>query len=139
NDAGVTAALKPESANALKLAGSPEGQVLNRWLDLMMFDQQPLAPALSGLNLEYRIIQLYSRDGGKREAKISFNVGQGTQDLGFRNDVDILFDAEKAAAVKFHVLDETGSPTTAMFVIRDKAGRVYPSQVKRLAPDFAFH
>ena len=24
-----------------------------------------------------------------REAKISFDVGQGTQDLGFRSDVDI--------------------------------------------------
>jgi hypothetical protein len=32
-----------------------------------------------------------------------------------------------------------GQPTTAAFVIRDKQGRVYPSQSKRLAPDFAFH
>src|SRR5262249_46448449 len=30
-------------------------------------------------------------------------------------------------------------PTTASFTIRDAAGRVYPSQAKRLAPDFAFH
>ena len=32
-----------------------------------------------------------------------------------------------------------GKPTTASFVIHDSLGRVYPSQVKRLAPDFAFH
>ena len=43
----------------------------NRWLDLQMFDQQPLLPKLSGLNLEYRIIQLYSRDAGQREAALS--------------------------------------------------------------------
>src|SRR5438046_8657027 len=26
-----------------------------------------------------------------------------------------------------------------MFIIRDNQGRIYPSQAKRLAPDFAFH
>src|SRR5439155_4382621 len=80
NDAGVTAPLKAESPSAQRLAGSTEGQVADRWLDLMMFDQQPLQPALSGLKLEYRIIALYIRDAGRRDAKISFNVGQGAQD-----------------------------------------------------------
>jgi len=37
------------------------------------------------------------------------------------------------------VRDENDEPTTAAFIIRDKQGRVYPSQAKRLAPDFAFH
>jgi len=69
NEAGVTATLKGESPNARKLAGSAEGEVRDRWLDLKMFDQQPFQPALSGLKLEYRIIELYSRDAGKREAK----------------------------------------------------------------------
>ena len=36
-----------------------------------MFDRQPLLPRLSSLNLEYRIIQLYSRDAGPREAALS--------------------------------------------------------------------
>ena len=75
----------------------------------------------------------------KREAKFSFDVGQGTQDLGFRNDVDVLFTVQPAFPVKLRVLDENGKPTTAAFVIRDSAQRVYPSQAKRLAPDFAFH
>jgi hypothetical protein len=104
-----------------------------------MFNQQPLQPALSGLKLEYRILQLYSRDAGKREAKIAFNVGQGTQDLGFRNEADLLFDAVRASEVSFEVRDEQGKPTTGMFVIRDRQGRVHPSQAKRLAPDFGFH
>lgn len=139
NEAGTTAALEAESPNALRLHNSPAADVPNRWLDLAMFDGQPLAPTLSGLELEYRVIQLYSRDTGRREAKFSFNVGQGTQDIGFRNEVDILFSAKLARAITWRVSDENGQPTTASFVIKDRLGRVYPSPAKRLAPDFAFH
>ena len=91
-----------------------------------MFDDRPLKRTLSGLGLEYRIIQIYSRDAGKREAKISFNVGQGTQDLGFRSDVDILFTAEPAVTVVLDVRDDDGRPTMASFIFRDRLGRVYP-------------
>jgi hypothetical protein len=139
NEAGVTAPLRAKSPNAQRLHGSPAEDVPNRWLDLALFDSQPLQPALSGLKLEYRIVQLYSREAGKREAKFSFDVGQGTQDLGFRNEVDILFDCRPAQTITFRVRDEHGEPTTAAFVIRDRQGRVYPSPAKRLAPDFAFH
>lgn len=150
NEAGVTAELKAESANALRVwaasKGSPNpaqtikpSDVRDRWLDLSLYTKPPMKPQLSGLNLEYKIIQLYSRDAGKREAKMSFNVGQGSQDIGFRNDADILFTCLPATDVTFNVLDEAGKPTTAMFVIRDKQGHVYPSQAKRLAPDFGFH
>ena len=110
-----------------------------RFLDLQMFDKQPLRPRLSGLEVEYRILQLFSRDAGKREGKLSFNVGQGSQDLGFRSDIDILFHAKPASKVTLRVLDSDDQPTTGSFLIRDNAGRVYPSQAKRLAPDFFFH
>jgi hypothetical protein len=139
NQAGVTARLQAESPNAQRVAGSPERQVAHRWLDLAMFDQQPLQPRLSGLELEYRIIELYSRDAGRREAKLSFNVGQGTQDLGFRNEIPILFTCRPTQALTLQVRDENGKPATGCFVFRDKLGRVYPSMGKRLAPDFAFH
>ncbi len=139
NEAGVTAVLAAESPNAGRLAGSPEGLVGRRFLDIQMFNKQPLRPQLSGLEVEYRILQLYSRDRGKREAKLAFDVGQGTQDLGFRNEIDILFVARPATAVKLRVLDSDDRPTTATFLVRDSFGRVYPSQAKRLAPDFAFH
>ncbi len=139
NESGTTAALKAVSPNAVKLHNSPAGEVANRWLELQMFDAQPLKATLGGLKVEYRLIQLYSRDAGKREARFSFNVGQGTQDLGFRNEVDVLFDCVPARAVTLRVTDENGQPTTAAFLIRDAQGRVYPSQAKRLAPDFAFH
>ncbi len=137
NEAGVTAVLAVSSPNAGPMAGSP--QAARRWLDLQMFNKQPLRPHLGGLEVEYRILQLYARDAGKREAKLSFDVGQGTQDLGFRNEVDILFQSRAAAKVTLRVVDHDDRPTTAAFVIRDTKGRIYPSQAKRLAPDFAFH
>lgn len=154
NEAGVTAELKAESVNALKVYSRGKGgfamdprppqtisqaDVRDRWLDLSLYAKPPMKSQLSGLNLEYKIIQLYSRDSGKREAKVSFNVGQGSQDIGFRNDVDILFTSLPATEVTFRVLDELGKPTTASFIVRDKQGHVYPSQAKRLAPDFHFH
>lgn len=139
NEAGVTAVLAVRSPNAGTLAGSNQWDVPNRFLDIRMVDKQPMRPRLSGLELEYRIMHLYSRDSGKREAKLGFDVGQGTQDLGFRNEVDILFIARPATKVTLRVLDFDGQPTSASFLIRDAAGRVYPSQAKRLAPDFAFH
>ena len=70
-----------------------------------MFNDRPLRRSLSGLRLEYRIIQIYSRDSGKREASISFNVGQGTQDLGFRSAVDILFTCDPAVSVVLDIRD----------------------------------
>jgi hypothetical protein len=154
NEAGVTAELRAESAQAQRVfsrgksgfSTSPRPEqtitardVADRWLELNLYTKPPQTRPLSGLNLEYRIIQLYSRDVGKREARISFNVGQGTQDIGFRNDVDILFTCLPATTLTFRVQDELGRPTTASFLIRDKQEHVYPSPAKRLAPDFHFH
>ena len=139
NEAGTTAVLRGISSQARRLAGAMADEVRNLWLDLQMFDGQPLARTLSGLGLEYRIVQLYSRDPGQREAALSFDVGQGTQDLGYRNDVPVLFTIRPATSVQWRVRDETGAPAVAAFVIRDAQNRVYPSRAKRLAPDFAFH
>ncbi|MEZ5328823.1 MAG: CehA/McbA family metallohydrolase [Verrucomicrobiales bacterium] len=139
NEAGVTAALRGKSPNAASTFNSPKEALRDRWMDLAMFDKQPLTKTLSGLACEYRLIQLYSRDAGKREAKLVFDVGQGTQDLGFRNEIDILFDCQPAHEIALKVLDENNKPTTAAFEFRDQFGRVYPAQSKRAAPDFAFH
>ena len=131
NQAGGTAELRASSPNARPHAGSPQNEIVDRWLGLAVHNAQPLTKTLSGLALEYRIVQLYSRDAGKRDAKLSFDVGQGTQDLGFRNAVSLLFDCQPAHSLRLKVLEETGKPTTAGFEIRDRFGRVYPSQAKR--------
>lgn len=139
NEAGVTAVLAVESPNAGPLPNAPAHLVNRRWMDVQMLNRQPMRAHLSGLEVEYRIIQLYARDAGKREAKLAFDVGQGSQDLGFRNEVDILFTVAPSAKITFRVLDWNDEPTTGSFVIRDEKQRVYPSQAKRLAPDFFFH
>jgi len=138
NEAGLTAPLRVQSPNAHPLPGSASSEVANCWLDLAMLEGLPLQPALSGLGLEYRIIMLYSRDAGRREGKFLFDAGPGTKDLGYRNETDLLFDCLAAQPVTLRVLDEANKPTIAAFVIRDTAGRVYPSPAKRLAPDFSF-
>src|SRR5213078_32737 len=89
------------------------------WLDLQMFMTQPFKRELSGLPLEYRIVQLYSRDAGQREAKISFDIGQGTQDIGFRNETDVLFTSLPARELVLHVLDENGKAAIGSFLIHD--------------------
>ncbi|HLF94690.1 MAG TPA: CehA/McbA family metallohydrolase, partial [Planctomycetota bacterium] len=139
NEAGVTAPLKASSPQALSMFNSPQEQLENRWMELLMFDDRPLQKTLAGVRLEYRIVQIYSRDAGKRAAVVSFDVGQGSQDLGFRNDVTLTFDAAPSVPLTFRVKDVDGTPTTAGFVIRDARARVYPSQAKRSRPDFAFH
>ena len=150
NQAGVTASLRVSSPNAeplyKKSTGSPDpkptirqADVGDRWLDISSYERQPLAKTLSGLELEYRIVELYSRDVGKREGKLVFDVGQGTQDLGFRNEVSILFDCVPAVTVTLDIFDDDGTPTTGQFIIRDAKGRIYPSRSRRLAPDFFFH
>ena len=152
NQAGVTAPLRVSSPNAGRVSISSwtsdnapepavrltERDVAERWAEFTIFDKPPMAPRLSGLGLEYLVLDVYSRDRGQRAAEIAIDVGQGSQDVGFRNDVSVLFTATPAEDVRFRVRDERGRPAMAAFVIRDEQGRVYPLGSKRLAPDFPF-
>jgi hypothetical protein len=155
NEAGVTAPLRVSSPQARRVYARGRGDtfsmdprppqtiaprdVEDRWLALDTFDKPPMTPALSGLAVEYRLVQLYGRDAGRREATLAADVGQGSQDIGFRNDAPILFTVRPSVDVTLRVRDEHGQPTVASFVIRDAQGRVHPAPPKRLAPDFAFH
>ena len=154
NQAGITAVLQVESPQAEDVYyrkeekngwGANEDsevtaqEITQRWLDMTLYTKEPMKKELSGLTVDYFIIQLYSRDAGKRTAGFSFNVGQATQDVGFRNRTDILFNCKPSSSILLKVLDEKGQPTTASFIIRDKQNNIYPSLSKRLAPDFFFH
>jgi len=149
NRANVTAPLRVASPNSgpvyIQSNGSPEPKLeltaqnsADRWAEISIYDQPPMDRRLSGLALDYRVLQIYSRDRGQRSADISFNVGQGSQDIGFRNDILVLFNALPARAIKLRVRDENGQPAMASFVIRDRLNRLYPNPAKRLAPDFFF-
>jgi hypothetical protein len=110
----------------------------DRFLDLEMFASPPMTPTLSGLDVEYAVALIYSSEAGRREATITFDVGQGTQDLGFRAEVPILFTVKPAIPVKLKIRDVDGTPTTARLQFVDGQGHVYPPQPKRLAPDLFF-
>ena len=152
NEAGVTAPLTVQSPNSGRTSTpswasqsssepavtlTPE-DVRERWADIALYQKPPMREKLTGLGLEYQILQVASRDRGKRSAQIGFSVGQGTQDIGFRNDVMILFDALPAHPVTLRIRDESGQPALASLLVRDGIGRIYPSPAKRLAPDFPF-
>jgi len=149
NEAGVTAKLTVTSPNSgptsIKSRGEAEPKmeltaqtVKERWADISIHDQSPMPQRLSGLAVEYAILAVYSRDAGQRSANLAFNVGQGSQDIGFRNDMLVLFNAQPARAVKLRVRNEKDVPAFASFLIKDRQGRLYPNPSKRLAPDFPF-
>ena len=82
NEGGITAPLAVTGDELIR----PDRKVASRWLEAA------LAPGpLSGVKLEYVVLRLTAHEAGKREATLKFDAGQGTQDLGFRADVPILF------------------------------------------------
>jgi hypothetical protein len=149
NRANVTAELKvasPQSGNVyVRSNGNPEPPITltpraaaGLWADISLFHRAPMRQRLSGLAIEYQILEVFSREAGQREAQISFNVGQGSQDIGFRNDISVLFTAAPARPITLRIKDEKGQPAMASFIIRDRQNRLYPAPSKRLAPDFFF-
>jgi len=152
NEAGITASLRVASPQsrpvsvpswAGKLTPEPAQtiaarDIIERWADVSLFNKPPLTDRLSGLPLEYRIIEIYSRDAGRLGAELSFDVGQGSQDIGFRSDIAVVFTAAPARRVTLRIEDEKGRPAMARLVVRDSAARLYPAPSKRLAPDLPF-
>jgi hypothetical protein len=149
NEAGTTARLamespqarpvyRPATGNAMAPPSVRPADIADRWLALEMFDDKPLEPRLSGLPLEYRIAMLYSRDRGRREAQMGAVAGSGSEDIGFRNRVAIVFSVDPSDEVIFTLRDERGRPTVASLIVTDAGGRIYPARTKRLAPDFFF-
>jgi hypothetical protein len=121
------------------------GEVGKRFLDVMMFGGQPLVRNLSGLELEYRIVQIYCRDSGRKEAKLQFNLSEGKKPIASGQPLRIDFESSPAVLVRLRVTDDDGQskrdgqPIVAAFTFRDRLGRIYPSPSRRLAPDFNFH
>ncbi|HSU59566.1 MAG TPA: CehA/McbA family metallohydrolase [Bryobacteraceae bacterium] len=149
NQANVTSPLVASSPNSGRVfipsTGDPtpkmvltQADVRDRWAEISIYNRPPMEKSLSGLGIEYQILEVYSRDAGQRSADISFNAGQGTQDIGFRNDILVLFRAAPSRHIKLHITDENGQPAIASLTIRDRWNRLYPNPSKRLAPDFFF-
>jgi hypothetical protein len=82
NDAGVTAPMKISGPQLRGVGDKGE----THWLEAAVHGEK-----LAGTKLEYVVVALTAHESGKREATLRFDVGQGTQDLGFRAEVPILF------------------------------------------------
>lgn len=153
NDSTVTSPLRIHSPQAGPIfSGGRAGNVQadkSRFLDLEIFTKQPMTARLSGLKLEYAIALIASSEAGKREATLGFDVGQGTQDTGFRGEVPILFEVKPAIPVRLKIRDFDDTPTVGRFTFKreityevngnkEKIVHIFPPKAKRLAPDFFF-
>ncbi len=95
NRAGVQSRLRVDSPQARPIPHGPLEDVPNRWLSLNAFDGRPLDATLSGLELEYRLVQISSTRTGERPARLEFNAGvagaknsQTIQQWKFDQDAD---------------------------------------------------
>lgn len=75
NHTGSREVLRVDSPGARPLHGSPPEKVEERWIDIEAYDRRPMKPALSGLGLEYRIVQIWAREQGRHRARIAFSAG----------------------------------------------------------------
>lgn len=82
NRNGLKSRLAVESPNARSVPHAKQEDVTSRWMGLAMFDGRPLQPNLSGLELEYRIVQIYSRDAGEKNATLEFSIDAETGKRG---------------------------------------------------------
>lgn len=105
---------------------------------IIRFDQEFPTVPLSGVPVEYRVIELFSRDSGRRSSKIyvgALPTSGGFHDLGHR---EFDFECLPSRAVTLGVLDADGRGCVASLTIKDERDRIYPPQVMRLAPDMFF-
>ncbi len=131
--AGPLSVRKEPSAGPIGTA-----ELQDRWAGFTFFRKAPWKDRLSGLEVEYAVLEVSSRDAGQRAGLLAFDVGQYTQDIGFRNDISVPFDAVPARRIGLDIHDDRGAPNTASLTIRDARGRLYPNPTKRLAPDVFF-
>ncbi|WP_152361771.1 CehA/McbA family metallohydrolase [Microlunatus speluncae] len=112
--------------------------------------------ALTGRELEFFVLSIYSRDAGQRTAPITIGRSPGPKLDGDRQgdsweqtqrrrigtagstQLELEVEATPARDVVFDVRDSDGRTCMASIIVRDDVGRVYPSRGLRLAPDMFF-
>ncbi len=106
---------------------------------LIAFGQELATVPLSGIPVEYRVIQLFSRNSGRRSSKISA-YALSTKPDRFRSlsHQELDFECLPSRTVTLGVLDVDGRGCVASLTIKDKQEQIYPPQSMRLAPDMFF-
>jgi hypothetical protein len=64
------------------------------WCDVRLVENLVSSSILSGEETEWKLLELSSDLAGRREVRFEADVGQGTQDLGFRATTDVLLKVE---------------------------------------------
>lgn len=95
NEAGTTALVRLLSPHAAVAGQAAER---DRWLRAELTTLEGGAPRLTGRRREYLLLRLETDQRGRREATLAVDIGQGTQDLGFRAEVTLLFRCEGSPA-----------------------------------------
>lgn len=151
NEAGVTSRLQlssDESSHSNQEEDHAHAQMDHNIGDLFHFRvympggswlHSPMKQNLTGLEVNYGVIFVTCNETGKREATLSFDVGQGTQDIGFRSDLPILFTSLPTYPLEIdRITDESGEDLMASLIIKDLDGLIYPGQTNRVSPDLWF-
>ncbi len=99
-----------------------------RFLQVELFTSPPLARRLSGLQVEYVLLLVYSSESGRRSAVLEVEEAS----------TPVEFDIAPAIPLRLALHEEDLAPTTARLIFTDRLGHVYPPQPKRLAPDLFF-
>lgn len=157
NPVGATAGLIVENATPLIMesgtgasrAGVPDTDNMapdmeQAWLSSEMYQAPPLGTTLSGAPVEYRVVQLYSRDRGRRRVVLnSYTTSYSPARNAWlakqlARGAHLTFDCLPSYDVSLSVLDGDGRGCVAALTIKDGHGRIYPFQGMRLAPDMFF-
>ncbi|MBX3253748.1 MAG: CehA/McbA family metallohydrolase [Chitinophagaceae bacterium] len=125
-------------------------EAANRFLDAQMYTGSTISEHLSGMAIEYAIVQLYSKVAGTLDVELGFSIDTGTSKIPFRNTTNIKFQVAPAVKVYFDIRDDDGQPVMAAITITDsmqrlpgKLGNIYPLPSRRVSafdeyPDFFF-
>jgi hypothetical protein len=117
------------------------------WFKAELYDATPLVHwgmevptiSLAGIPVEYRVLQIFSRDAGERTTDFTLYL-LAKPDGAFRSGHQQLdFNCLPSREVRLRVTDSDGRGCMASLTIRDKLNHLYPPQAMRIAPDLFFH
>lgn len=121
---------------------NPAPIIAKNWYQTELYRLPPVGQTLSGAPVEYQILQIFSRDRGRREFDLDFytatNPLAGFHAARAHRGAHLVFDCAPSRDVLLRVRDADGRGCMASLIIKDKLGRIYPFQAMRLEPDMYF-
>ena len=117
--------------------------VARHWWKAEMYDGPPMTDSLSGATVEYRVIQIFSRDRGEHAVEAYFFTSKDQEApyralLNSRRGLTLPFNCLPSRDVPLRIRDADGRTCMGSLIIKDRFDRVCPLQAMRLAPDMQF-